>query len=60
MKVIEIHVSISEIVTIWFQVAGLLARDDLYLNNEKDLFDAVINWISSNSSNRVQKRGLLR
>ena len=47
-------------VKIWFQVAELLARDDLYLNNEKDVFDAVIDWISSNSSDRAQKRDLLR
>ena len=47
-------------IKIWFQVAELLARDDLYLNNEKDVFDAVIDWISSNSSDRAQKRDLLR
>ena len=45
---------------IWFQVAELLTRDDLYLNNEKDVFDAVIGWISNNSSDCVQKRDLLR
>ena len=36
-----------------------MGRDDLYISSEKDVFDSVISWISSNSCDQRAKRELL-